>query len=245
MPIITYSTGSNPLVLPSLRLYLSATRMAQQVDNTNVSTFADFSSNGYDATQATTGLQPKFKINQFGLNAGINFDGIDDLMNLTGGALDIMRNVSDYTIQVVCKRNVLGLIDSRVIVIANGINTGSRLSIFFNSTSIQIATNHTDNTGLVGNYQIISNDLNPHMVQLAVSNGVMNIYFDGTLHGNFNLSAVSTPNTASGVIAIGGNPINNSFYLNGSIQGLTINHSYLDTVAITRQYQGYLQRGWL
>jgi len=69
---------ASPLDLPNLKLYLSATRMPQYADGTAIPSFLDYSGNNYNATQGSGTLQPTFQTNEFGANAGIKFDGVDD-----------------------------------------------------------------------------------------------------------------------------------------------------------------------
>ena len=77
--------------------------MPQYADGTAIPSFLDYSGNYYNATQASGTLQPLFKTSQFGSNAGIKFDGVDDFMALSGGALEIFRNINQYTVQCLFK----------------------------------------------------------------------------------------------------------------------------------------------
>lgn len=242
MPIITYSTGSNPLALPSLRLYLSASRMAQQADNTNVSTFADFSGFGYNATQATTGLQPKFKINQFGLNAGINFDGVDDILTFTGGALDIFKNINQFTVMALAKRSALST-NSPIIQFAQSGVGFSRFVIQFTSGgNIQIAVRMLDSTVSAISITSPSNDLSAHLIQCTAISNILYMFVDGVFSGSIAMDSSTSSNTASSAAYVGSLP---STFGSVIINGITVSQSFSSNSVLQAQYRGYLQRGWL
>jgi hypothetical protein len=58
-------------------------RYIPQSDNTAVSTWADRSGNGYDASQATAAYQPTFQTAELGGNGVVRFDGSDDFLQGT------------------------------------------------------------------------------------------------------------------------------------------------------------------
>ena len=58
-----------------------------------VSTWYDQSGNANDATQGTTTSQPKIVDAGALVTGGLDFDGVDDELNLAGPALDIFKNV--------------------------------------------------------------------------------------------------------------------------------------------------------
>ena len=58
-----------------------------------VATWYDQSGNGCDATQATTTTQPKIVAAGVLVVGGLDFDGVDDALMLTGSGLDIMKDV--------------------------------------------------------------------------------------------------------------------------------------------------------
>jgi hypothetical protein len=83
------------------KLVLDA-RYIDQSDNTAVSTWADRSGNGYDATQTDGTLQPTFQTAEFGGNGVVRFDGSNDVLNANGAA-GVMRNVGGGTLMGVAK----------------------------------------------------------------------------------------------------------------------------------------------
>lgn len=244
---ILYRRTGDPFELPNLKLYLSATRMVQQADESLVSSFSDFSGFGYHATQATSGNQPKFDTNQFGVNAGVKFDGIDDFLSLTGGALDIFRNINQYTFQIAFKRTVLSLTNQYVFSIGRGVSLSGRLNVEFRSTGvirILVRKADTDPSILI---DIASYDLNAHLIQVTLnpSNYTVYVYLDGILAGSSPLaSSGNLDNTASLGLGIGGdyNGTGTSYV---SINGICVTQSYSDQNIISSQYRGYLSRGYL
>ncbi len=238
---ILYSRTGDPFELPNLKLYLSATRMVQQADESLVPSFTDFSGFGYHATQATTGLQPKFKINQFGLNAGIKFDGVDDILSLTGGALDIFKNINQFTVQTIAKRSVIST-NASIIQFTQGGSASSRFVIQFITTGIQVAVRMLDATVSAVSIVVPTNDLNAHLIQCVAISNVMYVYVDGVLSGSIAMDSSTSSNTASSAAYVGSLP---STFGSVIINGISVNTSYSDNATIQAQYRGYLQRGYL
>jgi len=238
---ILYRKASNPLELPNLKLYLSATRMPQYADGTAISSFLDYSGNNYNATQASGTLQPKFETNEFGINAGIKFDSVDDWMPLTGGALDIFKNINQFTVQAVFKRTALGtfqlIYQARV-----NIGASSRFVIACNPTSISVSIRILDN-GTTYGILIPSNDLSTHMVQYTFTGGFVYAYLDGIFHGATNVGGLTFSNTSSNMSTVGGSP--GSVVFGANINGISVSQSYSNPTTIQAQYRGYLQRGYL
>ena len=242
MAIITYGGGSSPLQLPNLKLYLSATKMVQQADNSLVSTCSDFSGYNFHATQANTSLQPTFQTNEFGAKAGIKGDGTDDIMSLSGGALNILRNINQYTVQIAFKRTILGDVNI-LLQYTNGNNTFSRLTFSLSATSVSATVRNSTNSQ---NLIINSNDLNSHLVQLTLnpSNQNFYMYLDGVLMASGVADSAYTEDLPSVNAVIFGSNLSNIFG-EAVINGITINQAYSDHSIIQKQYKGWLNRGWL
>jgi hypothetical protein len=237
----------SPFDLPNLKLYLSATRMAQQADESSVSSFTDFSGNSFHATQANTSLQPLFKTNQFGSNAGIKFDGVDNVIQITtSNALDIFRNINQWTVQILAKR---GSINSPCLpfYVLNSTNISVRVTFGWRNDQFAqiIIKNYAETTNQT--FTWVSNDTNPHFIQFTLnpSNNTVYVYEDGILVGTIIIEAGYMPNTASGRFDIGAYTGNGPVYATGSVNGISVNTSYSDPSTIQAQYRGYLQRGYL
>ena len=235
----------SPFELPNLKLYLSATRMVQQADESSVSSFTDFSGNSYHATQGTSGNQPKFDLNQFGSNAGIKFDGVDDKMNIIGGALDIFRNIDQYTVQILSKRNIISD-DCNDFYVTTNVNTSVRFAFGWVAGNAQIVVRRLDtDTSVIITSPL--NDTNYHLIQVTLnpSNYTVYMYIDGVLvNSGVLLSAGSLDNTASAQVNVGWYSVA-STYGKSCINGISVNTSYSDNATIQAQYRGYLQRGYL
>jgi len=235
----------SPLDLPNLKLYLSATRMPQYADGTAIPSFLDYSGNNYNATQGSGTLQPTFQTNEFGINAGIKFDGSNDAMNITGGALDIFRNINQYTVQIVTKRNVVSD-NCWDFYVTTNTNTTVRFAFAWTATNAQVVVRRQD----VDQTIIITsplNDTNPHLVQVTLNNSnyTVYMYIDGVLVNSAQLaSSGSMNNTASSQINVGWYNVA-STYGKSCINGISVNTSYSDYSTIQAQYRGYLQRGYL
>jgi len=242
MAIITYGGSSSPLQLSNLKLYLSATRMTQQADNSLVSTFSDFSGYNLHATQANTSLKPTFQTNEFGANSGIKGDGTDDKMELTGAALNILRNINQYTVQIAFKRTILADVNI-LLQYTNGNNTFSRLTFSLSATSISTTVRNSTNSQ---NLIINSNDLNSHLVQLTLNplNQTFYMYLDGVLSASGVADSAYTEDLPSVSGVIFGSNLSNIFG-EAVINGITINQAYSDHSIIQQQYKSWLNRGWL
>jgi hypothetical protein len=108
------------------KLVLDA-RYIDQSDNTAVSTWADRSGNGYDATQTNGTFQPTFQTAEFGGNGVVRFDGSNDFLNANGAA-GVLRNVGGGTLFGVFKFNAFHT--GVVLIFTSGTSTSAtRLGI--------------------------------------------------------------------------------------------------------------------
>jgi len=238
-------TPITPLQLPNLKLYLSSQMMYQYADGTAIPSFLDYSGNNYNATQGSGSLQPTFQTNEFGINAGIKFDGVNDAMNIMGGALDIFRNINQYTVQIATKRNVVSDNCSDFYVMTNS-NSTVRFAFGWVGANAQVVVRRLD-VDLSVIITAPSNDTNPHLIQITLnpSNYTVYMYIDGVLVNSAQLaSSGSMNNTASAQINVGWYNIAPT-YGKSCINGITVNTSYSDNATIQAQYRGYLQRGYL
>lgn len=235
----------SPLDLPNLKLYLSATRMPQYADGTAIPSFLDYSVNNYNAIQGSGSLQPTFQTNEFGINAGIKFDGSDDAMNITGGALDIFRNIDQYTVQILSKRNVVSD-NCNDFYVTNNSNSTVRFAFGWVGANAQLVTRRIDtDPSVIITYPL--NDTNYHLIHVTLnpSNYTMYMYIDGVLVNSAQLaSSGSLDNTACSQVNVGWYNATSS-YGKSCINGISVNTSYSDNATIQAQYRGYLQRGYL
>ena len=241
---ILYSRAGNPFELPNLKLYLSATRMAQQADESLVPTLPDFSGNSFHATQGTSGNQPKFDLNQFGSNAGIKFDGSNDYLSCTGVALDIFRNINQFTVQCLAKRGVISVV-SPVFQAHRNTAGGIRFVIQFQADGTIYTGLRKDDSTVHNIFSSVINDLNPHFIQVTLSTAnIMYMYVDGVLVGSVATISGNIVNTTSLNVEVGANTAS-TVYGSSLVNGISVNQSYSDPATIQAQYRGYLQRGYL
>lgn len=239
------SRSASPFDLPNLKLYLSASRMLQYADGTATPSFLDYSGNNYNAIQATSTKQPLFKTNQFGTEAGIKFDGVDDAMNIIGGALDIFRNINQYTVQILSKRNIISDNCNDFYVTTN-VNNSARFAFGWVGGNAQVVVRRTDaDTSVLLTSPL--NDTNLHLIQVTLNptDYTVYLYVDGVLVNSGQLvSSGSLDNTSSGQINVGYYNII-PIYSKSCINGISVNTSYSDFSTIQAQYRGYLSRGYL
>lgn len=103
-------------------------------DGTAVPNWEDSSGNNFSASQAAAGQRPLIYSNQVGSYAGLLFDGQDDRLEFTGGAMQIARSASGHTVFMVTKR--MSESSSRAIYRMSCAG-GSRVSIGSSTTATQ------------------------------------------------------------------------------------------------------------
>ena len=96
-----------------------------------VSTWYDQSGNGKDATQATTTAQPKIVDAGALVTGGLDFDGVDDQLDLSGTGLDIFKNVGYGQAFAVATSDETGLATANIL----GASTGLGVTRFLISES--------------------------------------------------------------------------------------------------------------
>ena len=227
---------ATPLDLPNLKMYLSARRTPTYSDGTAIDGWLDSSNNGNNATQLSATFKPTYEVNEFGINAGIKFDGVDDFMSIPP---TILKNLSEYTVQIVFKRGVLGGVGNFLYISTSG--GPSRLNCNMTTSSVNIAL-RMDDAGAVSTVSTISNDLLPHLLQVTVIASVAYFYLDGILRGTTILNASIISNTNSAPAQLGGS---SGSFPNCFIEVISLNNSFSSPSTIQEQYGGYLYRGYL
>lgn len=208
------------------RLVLDA-RYIGQSDNTAVSTWADRSGNGWDATQATGANRPTFRVNQFGEAGGVRFDGSNDSLGSTG-AVGLLNNVSGGTLLGVW-RGTAGNASAIVLFFSrNSSNAQARAQI---QTTNPSGTTHYAAGGRrldADGFQNITSSAaysnNRALIHTGVfdyANSDLFLFLDGAQEAsntNFQ-TAGNTSATNSNLVEVGASTAN-SFYTTGEI-GLT------------------------
>ena len=189
------------------KLVLDA-RHIDQSDNTAVSTWADRSGNGWDATQGTAANQPTFQTAEFGGNGVVRFDGSNDFLALSGGGLDLLKNVSGAAALVSIKYTTTSGV--RIAFLATvGNSTAVRFGVLANVVSGQLHGNARRIDGNAGaglNAGAFSaNDILLQFHNVDYVGGTQVVFKNGTQEGNNSLasSGGNTSNTASQEIVVG------------------------------------------
>jgi hypothetical protein len=94
----------SPASIAGLKLWLDASQITGLNDGDAVTTWADLSGNGYDATQATGSKKPTYSANALNGKPVVQFDGVDDVLlnatfthaqSVSAGTLFVVRRVSN------------------------------------------------------------------------------------------------------------------------------------------------------
>jgi hypothetical protein len=243
--LIGRNKGFQPNTIPNLQLWLDATRI-NQANNTAVSTWADQSGNGYDATQSTTAARPTYIAS--GLNGlpVVRFDGTDDQMALGASALGMLRNVGGATIFVVVKYSV-GLITSPSLFFSTNISSASLRLETRQDLNSKLGTRgrrlDADSVQGVTSVQTTStSSVIIHAAKVDYQNTLLQQFINGALDGQLTTYHTSgnTSDTNSNNIKVGTN--NNSF-LNGDIAEIIVYNRDLNTSELAQVHR-YLARKW-
>ena len=178
-----------------------------------VSTWYDQSGNGNDATQITTTAQPKIVSAGSLVTGGIDFDGVDDGLALSGTGLDIFKNVGYGQVFSVITPDNAGTGSARYFEVAGGVS-GARLLLGDSqdfSASARIGGRRLDADG----FQDVGSSTT-HGNSETLITGFLNwtdsdafLYFNGAqvaTSSSFQTDG-NTSNTSSAGVYIGGNPI--------------------------------------
>lgn len=85
-PLLLTPRPFSPARVSGLLLWLVADRIMGLVDGDPVSTWADASGQGNNATQSTTAAKPLWKVNIAGGRPVVRFDGVDDYLTVANAA---------------------------------------------------------------------------------------------------------------------------------------------------------------
>jgi hypothetical protein len=226
-------------------LWLDATRI-NQANNTAVATWADQSGNGYDATQSTTAARPTFIAS--GLNGlpVVRFDGTDDHLGLSGGALGLFKNVAGATIFIAVKYSATA-VNASSFFASNGTSaTIARIQIRTTTTPrYQVTARRldADSSQNVGSNQATSTtNFVIHSAFFNYQNTLMQQYINGTLDGEKTdfQTAGNTSNTDSLAIFLGRV---SATYLTGDIAEIIVYNRALNTSELAQVHR-YLSRKW-
>ena len=239
------AVGFNPRDINSLQLWLDATEISA-ADSTSVATWNDLSGNNFNATQTTSANQPTYRTNQVNGLPTIQFDGSNDFLSLSGGALSILRNVAGATTFVVYKASTALTIQvpiyftkaiagqTRFQVRKGATNTFNILAGRLDAEAVEFVT--STGTVNVGNYVLQS-------ARIDYQNTLLQQFFKNTLDGQKTdfLTSGNTSDTDSNDATLGN--ANSASYLNGNIAEIIVYNRTLSTAELT-QVNTYLMAKW-
>jgi hypothetical protein len=177
-----------------------------------VETWYDQSGNGNDATQSVAASQPKIVDGGVLVAGGIDFDGVDDLLELSGSGLDIFKDVGYAQVFAVAKSSQTGTGSGRLILATTAGSAAARYVLADAPTvsaSYRIAGRRLDSDP----FQTVTSN-SPHGNLEKILTGFLNyndsegyLYQNGTnvaTELNFQ-SAGNSSNTSSSLVEFGSN----------------------------------------
>jgi hypothetical protein len=177
-----------------------------------VETWYDQSGNGNDATQSVAGNQPKIVDAGVLVSGGLDFDGVDDLLELSGSGLDIFKDVGYAQVFAVAKSSQTGTGSGRLILATTAGSAAARYVLAdspTDSASYRIAGRRLDSDP----FQTVTSN-SPHGNLEKILTGFLNyndseayLYQNGTnvaTELNFQLAGNSS-NTSSSLVEFGSN----------------------------------------
>jgi hypothetical protein len=214
-------------------------------DGTAVRIWSDQSGNGYDATQSTTAARPTYIAS--GLNGlpVVRFDGTDDNLALSGGALGMLRNVAGATVFLVVKYPANSTAMFPFAIRTNA--TTPRIQMLQSSANkFQTAGRRldADTTITLTSTQSVTTNAVIQTAFADYQNTILRQFINGTIDGE-NLSFQTSGNTSdtdSNAISIGATAVP-SFPLNGDIAEIIVYNRALNTSELSQVHR-YLSRKW-
>jgi hypothetical protein len=177
-----------------------------------VSKWYDQSGNDNHATQGTAASQPKIVDGGSLVSGGLEFDGVDDLLELSGSGLDIFKDVGYAQVFAVAKSSQTGTGSGRLILATTAGSAAARYVLAdspTNSASYRIAGRRLDSDP----FQTVTSN-SPHGNLEKILTGFLNyndseayLYQNGTNVAtdlNFQLAGNSS-NTSSSLVEFGSN----------------------------------------
>lgn len=251
--------GFNPLTLspalwldssdPSTLYQDSALTTLAVADADPVGGWKDKSGNGRNVTQATGAARPTLRLAVQNGRPVLRFDGTDDTLLFSGGALDLARNVAEFTIAGVFKST--DATNNRVaLTLSVGTATTARVRAVVNDAG-QVGVWGTggrrldaDSLVSVNGGSVSTTLFSQITARYNLTNTTCQLYKDGTLAAS-NTSyqtAGSTSDTASQVGTIGSVNSSTNFWLGDISEILLFRRAITETDRV--QLATYLKQKW-
>jgi hypothetical protein len=191
--------GFTPSILPDLKLWLAADRISGLVDGDPVTTWADLSGQGNNATQGTGAAKPTYKTNIVNGRPALLFDGVDDFLDVPA-PIEALLQTSTKSVFAVVKWVTL-VNNTRIFTLANGAaQTRFSLGIIsgFNYYLIYTTGSATQSNSIMTGGAAPSTSV-AQIFDVTQNGTALAGYVNGTLGNSVNDAGTTAPNTAGTV----------------------------------------------
>jgi hypothetical protein len=214
-------------------------------DGTAVRVWADQSGNGYDAEQATTAARPTYIASGFNGLPVVRFDGTDDHLGLSGGALGLLKNVAGATIFVAVKYSATAVNAPSFFASRNSTSTSVRILIRTSTApKYNMQATRLDADTAINMNSVQATNTNSVVIQTAkadYSNATLEQYINGTLDGSTTFATSGNTENADSLAIFLGRV--STTYLTGDIAEIIVYNRALNTSELAQVHR-YLSRKW-
>ena len=214
-------------------------------DGTAVRIWSDQSGNGYDATQSTTAARPTYITS--GLNGlpVVRFDGTDDHLGFSGGALSLLKNVAGATIFVAVKYSATAVNAPSFFASRNSSSTSVRILIRTSTApKYNMQATRLDADTAINMNSVQATNTNSVVIQTAKAdyqNQTLEQFINGTLDGSTTFATSGNTENADSLAIFLGRV--SSTYLTGDIAEIIVYNRALNTSELAQVHR-YLARKW-
>jgi hypothetical protein len=225
---------------------VEADKIEGVADEGLIQTWADFSGNGFDATQATEASRPTLQLNVLNGYPVVRFDGSDDRMALSGSGLSILRNVAGASVLAVAKYTSAAAARAIFVASTDDVLGTARVAIFAGVAAGEFHSNArrlNADAGAGLNYGTV--DTAAFVIQTLVVDCVDGSHSSYINNGSANANALASSggnfsDTDSAAIRVGANAAAaaGQFFV-GDLAAILVYN-----VALTTAQRQYLARGY-
>jgi hypothetical protein len=219
----------DPRTIPSVKLWLDASRITGLVDGDPVGTWSDLSGNGFDLAQATGSKKPTYKTGIQNGRPVVRFDGVDDALTRASRFV----TSGNFTVLIAFKSTAA---NSRLLLQGTGASS-SFIGVFTASQKLSVLADGT--TIATGSATLSTSSwYTVSLVYDAAASPKTVAYVNGTQDLTQNLSA----NYTGDKTALGANVTESSF-LTGDVGEVIICTTAL-SAADRQRAENYLRSRW-
>jgi hypothetical protein len=214
-------------------------------DGTAVRIWADQSGNGYDATQSTTAARPTYIASGFNGLPVVRFDGTDDHLGFSGGALSLLKNVAGATIFVAVKYSATAVNAPSFFASRNSSSTSVRILIRTSTApKYNMQATRLDADTAINMNSVQATNTNSVVIQTAKAdyqNQTLEQFINGTLDGSTTFATSGNTENADSLAIFLGRV--SATYLTGDIAEIIVYNRALNTSELAQVHR-YLARKW-